>query len=219
MNYPRNFNKHKIIFIGDSGVGKTSILNNYSKKNYTPKATLGTEFTEKYIEKHNLTLQIWDCAGQERFRALTKLYYRGAHICVFVFDLSNKTSLESIENYWIPTVKNNAGESVQFILVGNKLDLTTSIDYSIVWNLCKTYNMKFIETSVIQNIHIQNIFEIACLLIISQKTDHLEKKQENKIYKNIENSENKQNKNEDKKISLITPITLPEQIYNIYTQC
>jgi len=202
--------KYKVIFVGDSGVGKTSILNTYSKKNYNPKATLGTEFTEKYIEKHDITLQIWDCAGQERFRALTKLYYRGARICILVFDLSNKISLESLENYWIPTIKDNTDSTIQFILIGNKLDLTPNINYSNIWDLCKIHNMKFIETSVLKNLYINNIFDIVCLLINSQNTIHLEKQKP--IEHIIEHNKNNV-------IDLVSPITLPEQIYNIYTQC
>ena len=207
--YPYFSEKHKIIFVGDSNVGKTSILNTYTKKNKIPKATLGTEFTEKYIEKHNLTLQIWDCAGQERFRALTKLYYRVAEICILVFDLTNPKSLESIENYWISTVKNEAGESIKFVLVGNKFDLTSNIDYSTVWKLCNTHNIKFIETSATKNLYINNIFENVCQLINS------------KIIENVEKNKNEIHNRQLQKVNvnLITPITLPEQIYNIYTQC
>lgn len=174
MNHPLFLNKYKLVFIGDSSVGKTSILNTYMKKKYTPKPTLGTEFSEKYIEKYDLKLQIWDCAGQERFRALTRLYYRGAHICVLVFDLSNPKSLNSIENYWINAVLENTDTSVHFILVGNKIDLRSTIDYKNVWDLCKKYNMKYIETSAINNTNIINIFNIACLLIKEKNTQHLE---------------------------------------------
>ena len=211
--------KHKVIFVGDSGVGKTSILNTYSKKNNTPKATLGTEFTEKYIEKHDLTLQIWDCAGQERFRALTKLYYRGARICILVFDLSNKSSLESLENYWIPTIKDNTDSIIQFILIGNKLDLVPNINYSDIWDLCKIHNMKFIETSVLQNLYINNIFDIVCLLINSQNTKHLEKQQTIEHTIEHKNMQSIVSPIENKVIDLVTPITVPEQIYNIYSQC
>ena len=209
MNYPYFSEKHKAIFVGDSGVGKTSILNAYSKKNRLPKATLGTEFTQQYIEKYNFTLQIWDCAGQERFRALTKLYYRGAKVCILVFDLTNSSSLDSIENYWIPIVKKETDESCKFILVGNKFDLTTNIDYSIVWNLCKIHNIKFIEASATKNLYINNIFDNVCDLINSKLTENLEKKQNEEHNKKMQES----------KVSLITPITIPEQIYNIYTQC
>lgn len=205
MNYSYSINKYKIIFVGDSSVGKTSILNSFMKKNYTPKTTVGTEFTETHIDKYNLTLQIWDCAGQERFRALTKLYYRYSHICIFVFDLSNPQSLESLQNYWINTVQNNADKNIQFILVGNKNDLSININYSIVWDLCKKYNMKYIEVSATQNSNISNIFNIACLTIISQPTNHLEN-----------NNHLLQQQNT---VNLITPITIPEKIYNIYSNC
>ena len=209
MVYSYFSDKHKIIFVGDSSVGKTSILNTYSKKNKIPKATLGTEFTEKYIKEYNFTLQIWDCAGQERFRALTKLYYRGAKICILVFDLSNKKSLESIENYWIPIVKTETNNNVKFILVGNKFDLNINIDYSIIWDLCKIHNMKFIETSATKNLYINNIFDNACQIINSKLTQDLQ---------NIENE--KHNKEiQETKVNLITPISIPEQIYNIYSQC
>tara|TARA_B110000114_G_C15043461_1_gene378159 strand:+ start:287 stop:916 length:630 start_codon:yes stop_codon:yes gene_type:complete len=209
MNYPYILDKYKIIFVGDSGVGKTSILNTYSKKNKISKATVGTEFTEKYIKQYNLTLQIWDCAGQERFRALTKLYYRGAKICILVFDLTNKISLESIENYWIPIVKKETDESIKLILIGNKCDLTNNIDYSIIWNLCKTHNMKFIETSATKNLYINNIFENICNLIISKLPEDLEKNKNEIHNKQIQKSN----------AILLTPVTIPEQFYNIYTQC
>ena len=204
MNYPYYLNKYKIIFVGDSNVGKTSILNTFMKKNYVPKTTVGTEFTETHIKKYNLTLQIWDCAGQERFRALTKLYYRYSNICIFVFDLSNPQSLESLQNYWITTVINNTDNNTQFILVGNKLDLSINITYSIVWDLCKKYNMKYIEVSATENLNISNIFNISCLTIISQPTNHLE------------NTNHLQKQNT---VNLITPNTIPEQIYNIYSIC
>ena len=174
MYKPLFQNKFKIVFIGDSSVGKTSILNTYMKKNYTPKATLGTEFTEKYMENYDITLQIWDCAGQERFRALTRLYYRSAHICIMVFDLSKPETLKSIKDYWIYAVKTNSDGTVRFILVGNKMDLTPQIDYQQVWDLCKLYNMTYVETSAVNDTNISNIFTTACSIITDKTIGHLE---------------------------------------------
>lgn len=201
MNHPLFLNKYKVVFIGDSSVGKTSILNTYMKKKNTPKATLGTEFSEKYIEKYDLKLQIWDCAGQERFRALTRLYYRGAHICILVFDLSNPESLNSLKNYWINAVLENSDNSVNFILVGNKIDLSSKINYQDVWDLCKKYNMKYIEASAINNTNIINIFNIACLIIKEKNTKHLE-------YNNDKNNNN--NTVNIDKISIVP-------FYNLYS--
>ena len=69
-------NKYKIIIVGDSGTGKTTIMNTYLNKNdINPTSTIGTEYSNIQISKYNQELQIWDCAGQEKFRSLVKLYY------------------------------------------------------------------------------------------------------------------------------------------------
>lgn len=161
MNY-YNRKSYKLIFIGDSSVGKTSILKKYTNTNTETSTTIGTEFTKKYIEKYKLSLQIWDCAGQERFRALTRVYFRNTDVCILVFDLSTPSSLLSIKNYWINAYLQNSTKNHKFILVGNKSDLTINIDYTIIWDLVKTYNMKYIETSSVHNINIDNIFDFAC---------------------------------------------------------
>lgn len=161
MNY-YNRKSYKLIFIGDSSVGKTSILKKYTNTNTETSTTIGTEFTKKYIEKYKLSLQIWDCAGQERFRALTRVYFRNTDVCILVFDLSTPSSLLSIKNYWINAYLQNSTKNHKFILVGNKSDLTINIDYTIIWDLVKTYNMKYIETSSVHNINIDNIFDFTC---------------------------------------------------------
>lgn len=164
--YIYSYKPYKIILIGDSTVGKTSILNSYLKRNTNPSSTIGTEFAKKYVNKYKLNLQIWDCAGQERFRALCKVYFRATDICILVFDLSNPSSLKSIRDYWINTYLENATKSYKFILVGNKSDLPITIDYNIIWQLSKTYNMKYIETSSVNKTNIDSIFNTACEFIL-----------------------------------------------------
>ena len=164
--YICSYKSYKIILIGDSTVGKTSILNSYLKKNTTPSSTIGTEFAKKYVDKYKLHLQIWDCAGQERYRALCKVYFRATDICILVFDLSNPSSLKSLRDYWINTYLENATKSYKFILVGNKSDLPITIDYNIIWQLSKTYNMKYIETSTVNKTNIDSIFNTACEFIL-----------------------------------------------------
>ena len=164
--YIYSYKSYKIILIGDSSVGKTSILNTYMKKKDNISTTVGTEFAKKYVDKYKLYLQIWDCAGQERFRALCKVYFRATDICILVFDLSNPSSLKSIRDYWINTYLENATKSYKFILVGNKSDLPITIDYNIIWQLSKTYNMKYIETSTVNKTNIDSIFNTACEFIL-----------------------------------------------------
>jgi len=136
------------------------------KKKDNISTTVGTEFAKKYVDKYKLYLQIWDCAGQERFRALCKVYFRATDICILVFDLSNPSSLKSIRDYWINTYLENATKSYKFILVGNKSDLPITIDYNIIWQLSKTYNMKYIETSTVNKTNIDSIFNTACEFIL-----------------------------------------------------
>ena len=163
-------NKSKIIFLGDSNVGKTSIIHTYLKKNGNVTSTIGTEFFKKYMPKYNRSLQVWDCAGQECYRAICKLYYRGSDACILVFDLSEPTSLESIKNYWISIYMENCSKPYRFILVGNKSDKSINIDYNIIWNLCKSYNMRYVETSVITQTNIDIIFNLTCELLNDSNT-------------------------------------------------
>ena len=165
-------NKYKIIVIGDSNVGKTSIIDSYANdfnNNKIPKITIGTQFTETYISKHKIYLQIWDCAGQEKFRALTKLYYRHSTACILIFDLSNIDTLISLEQYWIKTVLDNTDTPPLFLLVGNKSDLHSTIPHIDIMQLANKYNMTYIETSVINQSNIDTLFNTISEQIISNK--------------------------------------------------
>ncbi len=104
----------KIVIVGESGVGKTCIMSSY----------LGNEFSEEHlttigvgneskvinIDNEEVRVEFWDTAGQEIFRALTKIYYNGAHIAIFVYDITNEKSFDEIKNYWVNAVKENANE-------------------------------------------------------------------------------------------------------------
>ena len=151
---------YKVILLGSSGVGKTSIMNSFSKKNISqPTATIGTEFCLMQSKKYNHKLQIWDCAGQEKYRAVTRIYYRDIQGCILVFDLSDLKSLYDIRDYWVKEVEKNNMKNPIFILVGNKSDLKINTDYDIIKDIVKYYNMKYIETSVIKNQNIVEIFD------------------------------------------------------------
>lgn len=150
---------YKVILLGSSAVGKTSIMNLFSKKNIcNPSPTIGTEFCLMESKKYNHRLQIWDCAGQERYRAVTRIYYRDIQGCILVFDLSDIKSLYDIRDYWVKEVEKNNTKNPIFILVGNKSDLRINTDYEIIKTIVKDYNMKYVETSVVKNENISEIF-------------------------------------------------------------
>ena len=150
---------YKIILIGNSAVGKTSIMNHFSKKSQFVAPTIGTEFCMMHSKKFNHKLQIWDCAGQEKYRALTRIYYRDVQGCVLVFSLNDVKTLYDIRDYWINEIEDNNMINPIFILVGNKSDLSINTDYDVINDLVRNYNMKYIETSVIKDINISEIFD------------------------------------------------------------
>ena len=141
----------KVVMVGDSGVGKSNLLNRFTKNEFNPEAnvTMGIEFASKFLkiegDQTYVKAQIWDTAGQERFRAITGAYYRNAVGAVLVYDLTSRPSFESMTK-WIKEVRNNADPSIVMILVGNKSDLASQREVKLDEALkfsekhCKCYN-------------------------------------------------------------------------------
>ena len=128
----------KIILLGDSNVGKTSIIKRFCKNEFslTTMATVSGGLVVKSIDlgASKVDLQIWDTAGQERFSSLSRLFFRNCHACVIVFDLSSPTSFESVSK-WNQEFKEFGGyddsKSPPIFLVGNKIDLKRSQKFSM----------------------------------------------------------------------------------------
>jgi small GTP-binding protein len=123
---------YKICIVGDFRVGKTTLLNQYLEKRFTPNvaSTIGSNFYVKQIKipnvKNLITLQIWDLAGQEHFKWVRHEFYKGAKGIVYVFDLTNKKTFDNLTN-WKNEIE-KAVERFSSVLVGNKLDLINSDD-------------------------------------------------------------------------------------------
>ena len=153
----------KLILIGDSGVGKSCLLNRFADDVYTDSyiSTIGVDFKIRTIEADGkiCKLQIWDTAGQERFRTITSSYYRGAHGILLVFDITNPESFTNIQS-WLKEVSNYAAETVNLILVGTKSDLEPKrkVSFSDAYEFAKQRNMEYIETSSKQSINIDTAF-------------------------------------------------------------
>ncbi len=119
----------KVMVLGDSGVGKTAILQQYVKRtfNNSYKVTLGSDFLtqELRVEGQKVVLQIWDTAGQEQYRSLSISYYRGSDACVLVFDVTDKLSFHSLDT-WVTTFTEQLPEDKRakypMLVVGNKVD-------------------------------------------------------------------------------------------------
>lgn len=139
----------KIVLIGDSYVGKTNILSRYLQNEFSQdsKATVGVEFGSKNfnIEGNNVKAQIWDTAGQERYQAITNAYYKGAKGAFIVYDITRKTSFNSIDK-WVTNIKANGHPNLSIILVGNKCDLESNREVSKeeAEQLAKSYSKHYI---------------------------------------------------------------------------
>jgi len=159
----------KIIILGDSGVGKTSLMYQYVNKKFSNqyKATIGADFLTKevMVDDKLVTLQIWDTAGQERFQSLGVAFYRGADACVLVFDVNVAKTFENL-NSWREEFLIQAGprdpENFPFIVLGNKIDLENSRVVSqkkaMAWCQSKG-NIPYFETSAKEAINVEQAFQ------------------------------------------------------------
>jgi small GTP-binding protein len=142
----------KVVVVGDSGVGKTCLLLRYVRDVYDPdtQPTLGVEFMTKILEteRHRIQLQLWDTAGQELFRSVTRGYYRGSAGALLVFDITNHDSFDHISR-WLHDVREVARSDVVTILLGNKVDLAERRDVSFeeAQRFAEENKMKYFETS------------------------------------------------------------------------
>ena len=106
----------KVILVGESGVGKLSIISRFLKDNFSKTSTTGANFTTKTIffkeENKSIRYEIWDTAGQEKFRALTKVFYQNASVCILVYDITKRQSFEELKLYWIEEIKAQAPKDI-----------------------------------------------------------------------------------------------------------
>ena len=122
------FETLKIVLLGESGVGKTSIISQFIDQAFQEDlqtSTGGTFSTKTFTYNHGklLKLEIWDTAGQERYRSLTKMFYKDANAAVLVYDITRKLSFEELQNYWFEQIKESAPQNILLAIAANKCDL------------------------------------------------------------------------------------------------
>ena len=164
----------KILILGDSSVGKTTLLLKYVD-GYFPTvyvATIGVEYKIKRININgiDISLQIWDTAGQERFRGITKNFMKGADGIIYVYDITKKSSFESLKN-WI-FQSEEATEGFKKIIIGNKIDLENErqITKESLNKFCQSRNIKGMEVSAKNDVNVSECFETLAKLIIEGKS-------------------------------------------------
>ena len=151
--------RHKIIFVGDACTGKTSIINRIIDNpfNDTYEVSIGIDFMSKNIRfrGQNIKIQIWDSAGQEKYKGLIPSYVRNSSIVFIVYDVANHDTFNNVEN-WISFVKNI--EKTTLILCGNKVDLSREVETKEGQELASKEGILFFECSAKTNENIKNMF-------------------------------------------------------------
>jgi len=159
-----NFNYlFKYIIIGDAAVGKSNLLLRYAHGQFKDEyqLTIGVEFGAKNISINDkiYRIQIWDTAGQENFRSITRAYYKNSVCALVVYDITNRDSFNNISN-WVEDCKNQSPKTIFMVLVGNKSDLNDKRVISVDEGkeLAEKYNMIFFETSAKTGENVELIF-------------------------------------------------------------
>ena len=159
----KNLTTCKVIFIGESAVGKTNIISKFRYNTYEESylTTIGLDFHVKTlnIRGKQIKLNIWDTAGHAKFRQILDQYYKIANVICFCYDITNKNSISNIET-WINSAREYVNNDVIFYAVGNKTDQTyyREIDTDEIKQYCDENNIIHIEVSALESTNISNLF-------------------------------------------------------------
>ena len=176
MELPTEKRDIKMIFVGDSSVGKSCIIQKFMTNDFSNdiSPTIGAAFISKEMiyNQKNIILNIWDTAGQEAYRYLVPMYYRNAEIAIIVFDLTKKSTFQSIPG-WIEDVRKNVGEDVLIYLCGNKADLTElrQVKQEEIESIQKEFNISYYETSALNGQNINILFDKSLQTFLKQNPD------------------------------------------------
>lgn len=197
----------KCVLLGESGTGKSSLIERFINNTFrkdTPSTLIGS-FSSKvvYYEKENIKIRydIWDTAGQEKYRSINKIFYQDAQVTLLVYDITQKETYDAIKNYWFQEVKDNAPEDVIVFIVGNKSDIyeKEAVNEEEARQYAKDINALYKLVSAENGDGINEIFKMIGERMLTQ--EFLEKIKNEKNNNNDNNSTNN-NKNTIKNISI-----------------
>ena len=172
---------YKILLLGDSSVGKTCFLMRYTDNTFQDihMSTIGLDYKLKNVQLENgkmVKIQVWDTAGQDRFRSITKNYYKGAHGIILIYDVTEQKSFDNVKN-WMAQIKEEVSDRVTIVLVGNKIDDEDNRKIATEQgeSMAKEYGIMFFECSAKTGQHIDEIFNN----LVKKVVDNFSKSAEN----------------------------------------
>ena len=201
-------NSCKVVLLGESGVGKTCIISRYVNNTYDEKSetTNGASYASKVIDleqyKQSLRFDIWDTAGQEKYRSLTKFFYKDAAIAILVYDITRRDSFEEVRKYWYEQLKTCGEKNIVIGLAGNKCDMfdKEAVTEEEARSFANEIGAQFQLTSAFKNLGIEDLFRmVGCKYLDHNFQDEIndETKEEKKNI-TLENNTS-QKKKKDKK--------------------
>ncbi len=157
----------KVVLLGESGVGKTSIISQFTTHTFDPhrETSLSAQFISKTTEfpdlGQSIKFDIWDTVGQEKYRSIAKIFYKDAKVIIFVYDITSEYSFQSIKDYWYKETKENWDEKPIIALVANKIDLYTKqkVSNNEGKALAEEMGAIFQNTSALSDTGISNLFD------------------------------------------------------------
>ncbi|XP_076867853.1 ras-related protein Rab-35 [Brachyhypopomus gauderio] len=186
----------KLLIIGDSGVGKSSLLLRFADNTFSGSyiTTIGVDFKIRTVEINGekVKLQIWDTAGQERFRTITSTYYRGTHGVIVVYDVTSAESFVNVKR-WLHEINQNC-DDVCRILVGNKNDEPGSkvVETNDAQKFAEQMGIRLFETSAKENVNVEDMFNCITELVLKARKESVAKQQQqSEVVKLSKNSKRK----------------------------
>ena len=179
----------KVILVGESGGGKTSLINSIQGNQFTEGGQISTmscsfiKLTRKILNEE-YSINLWDTIGQERFRSLTKIFMNNSKIVIFVFDITSKESFDEL-NYWFDTIQNELGDEPIKALAANKQDLfeEQAVDDETIQELADKKGLSFSYTSAMNPIDFNNFLDKLLEKYIKEKGNEIKKMKKLKKWK------------------------------------
>ena len=212
MSAPLEGSGKKLVFIGDPGVGKTCIISRFLKGTFDAEqiTTVGASYATKTIKisetNESLTLDIWDTAGQEKYRSLTRIFFQGAKLAILVYDITRKETFDNLKNVWLKELKDHADKNVVLGVAGNKSDLyeKEEVPEQEAREFAKSIGAIFCLTSAQSNSGIEELFEEMGKKFLDPNSTINESENQNldQAHKQKKDEKKKEKKEEQKNIQL-----------------